>query len=71
VIGGAHIGYNLQINQWVVGLEGTVDGTSLSGSISRSARTPTRGPFGTLAASTVRMFKVRFALAQVSLGAAY
>jgi hypothetical protein len=29
VIGGAHIGYNLQINQWVVGLEGTVDGTSL------------------------------------------
>jgi outer membrane immunogenic protein len=51
VIGGAHIGYNLQINQWVVGLEGTVDGTSLSGSISASARTPTRGPFGTLAAS--------------------
>jgi outer membrane immunogenic protein len=30
VIGGAHVGYNLQINQWVVGLEGTVDGTSLS-----------------------------------------
>jgi outer membrane immunogenic protein len=30
VIGGAHVGYNLQIAQWVVGLEGTVDGTSLS-----------------------------------------
>ena len=30
VIGGAHIGYNLQINQWVAGIEGTVDGTSLS-----------------------------------------
>jgi outer membrane immunogenic protein len=30
VIGGAHIGYNLQINQWVAGLEGTVDGTSVS-----------------------------------------
>jgi outer membrane immunogenic protein len=31
VIGGMHIGYNLQINQWVAGLEGTVDGTSLKG----------------------------------------
>ncbi len=30
VIGGAHVGYNLQINQWVIGLEGTVDGTSVS-----------------------------------------
>jgi outer membrane immunogenic protein len=29
VIGGAHVGYNLQINQWVLGIEGTVDGTSL------------------------------------------
>jgi outer membrane immunogenic protein len=32
VIGGAHVGYNLQINQWVVGLEGSVDGTGLSSS---------------------------------------
>jgi outer membrane immunogenic protein len=32
VIGGAHVGYDLQINQWVVGLEGSVDGTSLSSS---------------------------------------
>jgi outer membrane immunogenic protein len=31
VIGGGHVGYNLQIGQWVVGLEGTVDGTSVSG----------------------------------------
>src|SRR3977135_983071 len=30
VIGGAHLGYNLQINQWVVGIEGSVDGTSLN-----------------------------------------
>ncbi|MGH6837859.1 MAG: outer membrane protein [Methylocella sp.] len=30
VIGGAHAGYNLQINQWVLGLEGSVDGTSLT-----------------------------------------
>ncbi|HET6377719.1 MAG TPA: outer membrane protein [Methylocella sp.] len=32
VIGGAHVGYNLQYNQWLVGLEGSVDGTSVSGS---------------------------------------
>jgi outer membrane immunogenic protein len=31
VIGGAHLGYNLQIGQWVAGLEGTVDGTSING----------------------------------------
>lgn len=30
VIGGAHVGYNLQLGQWVVGLEGDVDGSSLS-----------------------------------------
>jgi outer membrane immunogenic protein len=30
VIGGANVGFNYQINQWVFGLEGTVDGTSLS-----------------------------------------
>jgi outer membrane immunogenic protein len=30
VIGGAHVGFNYQINQWVIGLEGSVDGTSLS-----------------------------------------
>jgi outer membrane immunogenic protein len=30
VIGGGHVGYNWQINQWVLGLEGTVDGTSLT-----------------------------------------
>ena len=29
VIGGAHVGYNLQTNRWVLGLEGSVDGTSL------------------------------------------
>jgi outer membrane immunogenic protein len=30
VIGGGNVGFNYQINQWVFGLEGTVDGTSLS-----------------------------------------
>jgi len=30
VIGGAHVGYNLQINQAVIGVEGTVDGTNLN-----------------------------------------
>ena len=42
VIGGANVGYNYEINQWpifsssgvVIGLEGTVDGTSLSGGFS-------------------------------------
>ena len=31
VIGGAHVGYNLQYNRWLVlGIEGSVDGTSFS-----------------------------------------
>jgi outer membrane immunogenic protein len=30
VIGGAHVGYQYQFNQFVVGVEGSVDGTSLS-----------------------------------------
>jgi opacity protein-like surface antigen len=30
VIFGAHAGYNLEIDKWVVGLEGAVDGTSLN-----------------------------------------
>jgi len=33
VIGGAHVGYNWQINQFVVGLEGDVNGTGLKRSI--------------------------------------
>ena len=28
VIGGAHVGYNQQFDQWVLGLEGSVDGTT-------------------------------------------
>ncbi|PNG24521.1 outer membrane protein [Methylocella silvestris] len=34
VIGGAHVGYNLQLNQFVVGLEGSVDGSSIGKSSS-------------------------------------
>ncbi len=30
VIAGGHIGYNLQISQWVLGIEGDLDGSSLS-----------------------------------------
>ncbi len=37
VIGGAHIGYNLQINQFVLGLEGDLDGSSLSKSANFTA----------------------------------
>jgi outer membrane immunogenic protein len=33
VIGGAHVGYNYQVNQFVFGLEGTVDGTSVSNTV--------------------------------------
>jgi outer membrane immunogenic protein len=32
VIGGAHLGYLKQINQWVIGVEGSVDGTSVNSS---------------------------------------
>ena len=32
VIGGVHAGYNWQIDQWVLGVEGDFDGTSLEGS---------------------------------------
>jgi outer membrane immunogenic protein len=32
VVGGGHIGYNYQISQFVIGLEGDVDGSSYSGS---------------------------------------
>ena len=30
VIGGGHVGYQIQLNQWVLGIEGSVDGTSLT-----------------------------------------
>lgn len=39
VIGGAHVGYNYQINQWVLGLEGSVDGTSISKSFTPATET--------------------------------
>jgi outer membrane immunogenic protein len=41
VIGGAHIGYNLQINQWVAGVEGTVDGTSVQNTVLAAFPVPT------------------------------
>jgi outer membrane immunogenic protein len=32
VVGGAHVGYNLQINQFVAGIEGDVEGTGINSS---------------------------------------
>jgi outer membrane immunogenic protein len=40
VIGGAHVGYNLQFNQWVVGLEGSVDGKDLNKTVFAGAFCP-------------------------------
>ncbi len=57
VIGGGHVGYNLQLNQWVIGLEGDVDGSSLSKSGSGILVIPALfdagGPFGGLIPATV------------------
>jgi outer membrane immunogenic protein len=33
IIGGAHIGYNYQVNQFVFGIEGDVDGTNFNNSV--------------------------------------
>jgi outer membrane immunogenic protein len=33
VLGGAHVGYNYQLNQFVFGLEGSVDGTSITNTV--------------------------------------
>jgi outer membrane immunogenic protein len=40
VIGGAHLGYQLQYGAWVVGLEGTVDGTSLDNIVTLGGAPP-------------------------------
>jgi opacity protein-like surface antigen len=50
VIGGAHAGYNYQINQWVIGAEGTVEGTNLSKRVAIGITDPTGAtPGGSLA----------------------
>jgi outer membrane immunogenic protein len=52
VIGGAHVGYNLQLSQFVIGLEGDVDGTSQRKSFSQSmlfGSSLVTGAFGGLA----------------------
>ena len=57
VIGGGHVGYNLQLNQWVFGLEGDVDGSSLSKTTSDIIFIPSLvnagGPFGGAIPATV------------------
>jgi outer membrane immunogenic protein len=47
-VGGAHIGYNLQLGQYVVGLEGDVDGTGYAktyngGFLTVSTKVPVQG----------------------------
>jgi outer membrane immunogenic protein len=32
VVGGAHLGYNWQVDEWVIGVEGDIEGSSYSGS---------------------------------------
>lgn len=43
VIGGGHLGYNYQINQWVVGIEGSVDGTTAARNILLAVPFPQTG----------------------------
>ena len=64
VIGGAHVGDNLQYNQWLVlGIEGSVDGTSLS----RTLTVPVNDVFGdtpgSITARSEADAKARFAAA--------
>ena len=78
VIGGGHVGYNLQINQWVVGFEGSFDGTSFSGSsfgpflggpaasLSETTRSDVQGSFRARAGIALDRF-----LAYVTGGAAF
>ena len=48
VVGGAHVGYNLQINQFVAGLEGDVEGTGINqnynpGGVTYQTKIPVQG----------------------------
>jgi outer membrane immunogenic protein len=48
VVGGAHVGYNLQFNQFVAGLEGDVEGTGISrnfspGGVTYNTHIPVQG----------------------------
>ncbi|WP_395697932.1 outer membrane protein [Methylocella sp.] len=55
VIGGAHVGYNLQLNQFVVGLEGSVDGSSTSRTASFYHGVPGFGPVWTTISSNMNV----------------
>ncbi len=54
VIGGAHIGYNMQINDWVLGVEGSVDGTNLTKSTLVGITDPTGATPGGSVAGNVK-----------------
>jgi outer membrane immunogenic protein len=53
VIGGAHVGYNLQLSQFVVGLEGDVDGSSLKKTITGSPLIGGVSPFAVVVPTTI------------------
>ena len=68
VIGGAHVGYNLQYNQWLVfGIEGSVDGTSLSHTLAVPVNDVVGDTPGSITATALRaMSKARSAAASAS-----
>ncbi len=53
VIGGAHVGYNLQLSQFVIGLEGDVDGSSLKKTVSGDLFVGAGTGFGAIVPVTV------------------
>ena len=68
IIFGGHAGYNRQIDNWVVGLEGSVDGTNLFKISPLAVTDPSQNNLnvGTLTATVNPTFKGRFALARVT-----
>ena len=54
-IGGVHLGYNHQFDRWVIGVEGSVDGTTLNKSLLLLYPDPASiDPFGSIATGTVK-----------------
>ena len=72
VIGGAHVGYNLQLSQFVVGLEGDVDGSSLARPSRVHLSSVVTGPASSSRRPSPRVsiYRVRFAAASASPGTA-
>jgi len=67
VIGGAHLGYNIQPNPWfVAGIEASVDGTSLRKTVVVPLADIAGGTFGSMTATSKRVSKARSADASAS-----